>query len=69
MWMLKTLKIGSEENIFLYKNGYTDTGYFIELSNVEQEILIKNGAFDKNEFSTFLRKYSNGAMKPKIWKE
>lgn len=54
---------------FYIKNGYTDTGYFIKLSNIEQEILIKNGIFDKNEFSIFLKKYSNGSMKPKIWKE
>ena len=53
---------------FYIKNGYVDTGYLIELSKAEQEILIKNGVFDKAEFSLFFKKYSNGSMKPQIWK-
>lgn len=53
---------------FYLKNGYEDTGYLIELSKVEQEIIMKNGEFDQEEFSAFLKKYSNGTMKPKIWK-
>ena len=53
---------------FYIKNGYIDTGYLIELSNIEQEIIIKNGEFNKEEFAEFFKKYSNGTMKPKIWK-
>lgn len=38
---------------FYLKNDYKETGYFIELEKVEQEILIKNGDFDKEEFAIF----------------
>lgn len=54
---------------FYEKNGYIDTGYLIELSNTKQEIMIKNGTFDKDEFSQFFKQYSNGSMKPTIWKK
>lgn len=54
---------------FYLKNGYIDTGYFIELSKIEQELIIKNGTFDKDELYNFFVKYSNGAMKPRIWKK
>lgn len=54
---------------FYLKNGYNETDYLITLSNVEQEIIIKNGIFDKEEFAKFLRDYSNGTMKPRIWKK
>ena len=53
---------------FYLKNDYRETGYFIELEKVEQEVLIKNGEFDKEEFTIFFKKYSNGAMNPKMWK-
>ncbi|MFR2534356.1 MAG: GNAT family N-acetyltransferase [Clostridia bacterium] len=53
---------------FYLKNGYIDTGYLIELSKIEQEVLIKNGTFDKDELFEFFIKYSNGSTKPKIWK-
>lgn len=42
--------------------------YLVEFSNKKQEILIKNGEFNKNEFSTFFEKYSNGTMKHKIYR-
>lgn len=54
---------------FYLKNGYTDTGYLIELSKIEQEVIIKNGIFDKDELFNFFVKYSNGTMKPKIRKK
>lgn len=54
---------------FYLKNGYIDTGYLIELSKIEQEIIIKNGIFDKDELYNFFVKYSNGTMKPRIWKK
>lgn len=54
---------------FYSKNGYIDTGYLIKLSKTEQEIIIKNGIFDKDELFNFFVKYSNGTMKPKIWKK
>lgn len=52
---------------FYINNGYIETGYIIELANKKQEVLIKNGEFDKDEFALFFKKYSNGTMKPKLW--
>ncbi len=54
---------------FYQENGYLAAGYFVELSNVEQEIMIKNGEFDQKEFLRFFQKYSNGTMNPRIFKE
>lgn len=53
---------------FYINNGYVETGYLMNLSNIEQEILIKNGNFDKEEFLIFFKKYSNGTVRPEIWK-
>lgn len=53
---------------FYANNGYIETGYIVELANKKQEILIKNGEFDKVEFIKFFKKYSNGTMKPKVWR-
>lgn len=53
---------------FYLNNGYTETGYFIKLGGKKQEILIKNGTFDKREFRVFLLQYSNFTLIPKIWK-
>ena len=41
----------------------------IELSGVEQEILIRGGVFDPDEFAAFFKAYSNGTMHPRIWRE
>ena len=40
----------------------------MKLSGVEQEILISNGNYDKNEFRLFFVLYSNGTVWPKIWR-
>lgn len=53
---------------FYLRNGFIESGYLIELEHIKQEIIVKNGQFDKDEFSSFLKKYSNGVMKPPIWK-
>lgn len=53
---------------FYTNNGYAETGYLVELANKKQEIIIKNGKFDEDEFIFFFNKYSNGSMKPKLWK-
>ena len=53
---------------FYTNNGYIETGYLVELAKKEQEIIIKNGDFDEDEFSSFFKKYSNGTIKPKMWK-
>lgn len=52
---------------FYINNGYTDTSYLVELAKKPQEVLIKNGEFDSDEFILFFKKYSNGTLKPKIW--
>jgi len=54
---------------FYVNNGYVETGYLVELENKKQELLIKNGKFDEDEFSLFFKKYSNGTVKPKLWRE
>lgn len=53
---------------FYLRNGYKETGYFIKLSGVVQEIIIANGEFSKREFRAFFAVYSNGTMWPRIWK-
>lgn len=53
---------------FYLNNGYIQTGYMVKLGNQEQEILIKNGAFNKREFILFFLRYSNLTMLPKVWK-
>lgn len=54
---------------FYIRNGYRETGYMMKLNGVVQEIIIRNGEFDKKQFRTFFVVYSNGSMWPKIWKE
>lgn len=52
---------------FYLKNGYEEAGYFIKLAGKKQEIIIKNGTFDKGELRRFFMQYSNFTMIPKIW--
>ncbi|MEG0854071.1 MAG: GNAT family N-acetyltransferase [Angelakisella sp.] len=51
---------------FYTNNGYTETGYLVELGNQKQEVLIKNGTFAEEEFISFFKRYSNGTIKPKL---
>ena len=53
---------------FYINNGYTQTGYMVKLGKQKQEIIIKNGEFDKREFILFFLRYSNLTMMPKVWK-
>ena len=53
---------------FYTSNGYMETGYIVKLGNKKQEIIIKNGRFDKREFTLFFLRYSNFTIIPKIWK-
>lgn len=53
---------------FYIRNGYKETGYCIKLGGKEQEIIIKNGVFDKREFLLFFFLYSNFTMIPRIRK-
>lgn len=52
---------------FYLNNGYEETNYLVNSTkDVIQEILIKNGEFDKEEFIEFYNKYTNKTMKPKL---
>lgn len=51
---------------FYLTNGYKETNYLIDSTKEFQEILIKNGEFNKEEFLQFMKKYSNGTMKCNI---
>lgn len=53
---------------FYLKNGYVETGYMVKLGAQKQEVLIKNGKFNKREFILFFLRYSNLTMIPKVWK-
>lgn len=53
---------------FYLRNGYAQTGYLVELSAQKQEILLPNGAFDPEACFAFFPKYSNGAMRPPIFR-
>ncbi len=53
---------------FYLKNGFAETGYFVNSTKEYQEILVKNGTFDPQEFTDFLKRYSNGVLKPDITK-
>ncbi|QSX04654.1 GNAT family N-acetyltransferase [Sedimentibacter sp. zth1] len=64
----KDIKQRLRRKKFYANNGYIETGYLVELANKKQEILIKNGQFDEDEFYLFFKKYSNGTMKPKLWR-
>lgn len=51
---------------FYLKNGFVETGYLTKSTKEYQEILIKNGSFDQNEFASILKKSSNGMLKLNI---
>lgn len=53
---------------FYLRNGYAQTGYLVELSGQKQEILLQNGDFDPEECFAFFQKYSNGAMRPPVFR-
>lgn len=54
---------------FYFLNGYVETGYFMKLGGKKQELLIRNGTFNKKEFIRFFMLYSNLVVIPKIWKK
>lgn len=54
---------------FYLRNGYEETEYFMKLAGQVQEILIKNGMFDKSQFRIFFILYSCGVVMPKIWEK
>lgn len=53
---------------FYIRNGYLETGYYMKLAGQVQEILIKNGTFDKRKFIMFFIRYSCCTTIPKVWK-
>ncbi len=52
---------------FYLRNGFKETGFFLKMAGVEQEILVSNGSFSKAEFRIFFMRYSNFTVYPKIW--
>ncbi len=63
------IELREKRKAFYMRNGYKESGYWMKLSGVEQEILISNGEFDSKEFRLFFLIYSNGTVWPKIWKK
>lgn len=57
-----------KRKLFYLRNGYFETGYLMKLGVKKQEILIKNGVFDKLRFQLFFMIYSSCMVIPKIWK-
>ena len=53
---------------FYMKNGYNETGYMTRITGQTQEILIRNGVFNKAQFKWFFALYSNLTMYPKVWR-
>ena len=53
---------------FYLANGYQETGYRIKLGGVTQEVLVKNGVFEKGACLRFFLLYSNLTVIPKIWR-
>ncbi len=54
---------------FYLRNGFCESGWYMRLNKVEQEILIANGTFSKRQFISFFAHYSNGTVWPKLWKK
>ena len=52
---------------FYLNNGYTETGYLVELAKKQQQVLVKNGPFEPKAFTWFFIRYSNGTMLPKLY--
>jgi GNAT superfamily N-acetyltransferase len=61
-------EIRTRRRNFYVRNGYARTSYMMRLAGEDQEILIKNGTFQKGAFLRFFAIYSNCTMIPKIWK-
>lgn len=61
-------ELREKRKAFYLRNGYRETGYLMKLNGIVQEILIRNGEFDKKQFRSFFAVYSNGTMWPRIRK-
>lgn len=59
----------SKRKRFYLENGFLETDYYMKLGGKEQEILIKNGDFKKEELFLFFLRYSNFTMIKKIYKK
>ena len=53
---------------FYLASGYQETGYRIKLGGITQEVLVKNGVFEKGACLRFFLLYSNLTIIPKIWR-
>ena len=63
------IELRKRRKAFYLRNDYRETGYYMKLNGVVQEIIITNGEFIKREFCLFFALYSNGIMWPRIWKQ
>lgn len=54
---------------FYLRAGFVDSNYYMKLNGVTQEVLVKNGQFNKNAFIAFFMLYSNLTVIPKVWKK
>jgi GNAT superfamily N-acetyltransferase len=59
----------SKRKKFYMMNGFLETDYYMKMGKKVQEILIKNGEFDKFELFIFFLLYSNFTMYKKIFKK
>ncbi len=54
---------------FYQKCGFSDSGYWLRMNGIDEQILTRNGRFSKPRFRIFMALYSFGSMWPKIWKK
>ncbi|MGL4344557.1 MAG: hypothetical protein ACRCTE_05105 [Cellulosilyticaceae bacterium] len=52
---------------FYGRSGYKESGYLMKLGGKTQEVLIKNGQFNRGQLIRFFMLYSNLTVIPKIW--
>lgn len=57
----------SKRKRFYLNNGFFETQHYIKLGGKKQELLIKNGIFNKFELFFFFIRYSNFTLFPRIW--
>ncbi len=65
----ESFEICERRRAFYLRNDFNETGYLMELGGSVQEVLIRNGEFDKFAFKRFFMLYSNLTVIPKIWKK
>ncbi len=62
------LAVRTRRRQFYLRNGFAPSDHFMRMGGKDQEVLIKNGTFDRREFKRFFLLYSNCTVIPKIWR-